>query len=208
MFPLRPSPTSVGLKLSATHAAIRHVCDLTSCYMLLRPCINSDQSTVTTPISSLTHGSKAKARAGRHLPCRSTTMMQQLRHSQPSPCLCGLRAARPMLALGAAASRSRPAGKLQPSACLGLGHVAPAAARGQPRPRAVADSALGASPTSVHVGGKLLLQNFAADSQQRLKLSIQLVSATVAGTRANSAIRICTHARHATTRSAPRAHCA
>lgn len=107
-------------------------------------------------------------------------MMQQLRHSQPSPCLCGLRAVRPMLALGAAASRSRPSGKLQPSACLGLGHVAPAAARGQPRPRAVADSALGASPTSVHVGGKLLLQNFAADSQQRLKLSIQLVSATVA----------------------------
>lgn len=39
LFPLRPSPTPVGLKLSATHAAIRHVCDLTSCYMLLRPCI-------------------------------------------------------------------------------------------------------------------------------------------------------------------------
>lgn len=158
--------------------------------MLLRPCINSDQSTVTTPILSNPRKQGKKARAGRHLPCRSTTMMQQLRHSQPSPCLCGLRAARPMLALGAAASRSRPAGKLQPSACLGLGHVAPAAARGQPRPRAVADSALGASPTSVHVGGKLLLQNFAADSQQRLKLSIQLVSATVAGTRANSAICI------------------
>lgn len=133
-------------------------------------------------------------------------MMQQLRHNQPSPCLCGLRAARPMLALGAAASRSRPAGKLQPSACLGLGHVAPAAARGQPRPRAVADSALGASPTSVHVGGKLLLQNFAADSQQRLKLSIQLVSATVAGTRTNSAICISAYARTRGTPQLDRRH--
>jgi hypothetical protein len=58
----------------------------------------------------------------------------------------------------------------------------------------------------VHVGGKLLLQNFAADSQQRLKLSIQLVSATVAGTRTNSAICISAYARTRGTPQLDRRH--
>ncbi|XP_002448678.1 linoleate 9S-lipoxygenase [Sorghum bicolor] len=113
-------------------------------------------------------------------------MMQQLRRSQPSPChLRGSRftgaglPARPMLALGAAAARRSRPETVQLSAC----HAAAASA--QPRPRAVADSALGASSTSVQVRGKLLLQNFFADdgsdSQRQLRLSIQLVSATVAG---------------------------
>ncbi|CAL5070506.1 unnamed protein product [Urochloa decumbens] len=102
------------------------------------------------------------------------------RRAAPSITAVGASAARPVLALGAAA-RSRPR-KPQPNACV----VAQAASSGNKTPaaaapaRAVADSA--AATTAVQVGGKLLLQNFAADAaNSQLRLSIQLVSATVAG---------------------------
>ncbi|CAN6235089.1 unnamed protein product [Urochloa humidicola] len=125
-------------------------------------------------------------------PSNNTMVMQRLisygqqtsRRGAPSSITAaGASAARPVLVLGTAA-RSRP-GKPQPNACVT--HAAsgktknPAAAAA----RAVADSSRGASAsaaaTAVQVGGKLLLQNLAGAANSQLKLSIQLVSATNAG---------------------------
>ncbi|CAO2044062.1 unnamed protein product [Urochloa humidicola] len=116
-------------------------------------------------------------------------MMQRLSYGQQtSPCrrgaassitAAGASAARPVLVLGAAARSRRPGNKPQPNACIvaqaASGKKTPAATPA----RAVAGSA---AATAVQVGGKLLLQNFAGDAtNSQLRLSIQLVSATNAG---------------------------
>ncbi|CAL5024978.1 unnamed protein product [Urochloa decumbens] len=120
---------------------------------------------------------------------RTHTMMMQLRHGQqtipcrrgaPSFTAAGAAAARPVLVLGAAA-RSRPRKPQPASVCLGQGASGKSPASASPA-RAVTDTALGASAAAaVQVGGKLLLQNFAGADNTQLRLSIQLVSATVAG---------------------------
>lgn len=85
---------------------------------------------------------------------------------------------RPALVLAAAHSRR----KKQQSGGTSL-HEATTTA-GEQSHHAVG-SKLGASPsksTTVHVGGKLLLQTFLEFPSNQLRLSFQLVSATVAGT--------------------------
>ncbi|PUZ39139.1 hypothetical protein GQ55_9G260800 [Panicum hallii var. hallii] len=82
---------------------------------------------------------------------------------------------RPALVLAAAHSRRQ---KQQPSS-NSLHQATPAAGE---KPHHLAGPKLGASPTStVYVGGKLLLQTFLDAPSNQLRLSFQLVSATVAG---------------------------
>ncbi|KAL6643138.1 hypothetical protein ACP70R_021319 [Stipagrostis hirtigluma subsp. patula] len=122
----------------------------------------------------------------------------QLRHLQQSLCSRGSNGApsfagagtarataartprRPTLAL--AAGRSWPK-TLQPSTCLGQSSMAAAGANprgGSPAPRSAARSEPGASSTGLQVGGKLLLESFVESPSSQLRLSLQLVSATVA----------------------------